>query len=273
MSDEVAPSPARRKYPPLPENTYIGAFLVGVGYYAAKCGQPAPVSALVQQSGQDPATGDLALDLSGRNYLFEFKRRGNTKGLKKEADKSTSLWTKLADKHQTALLLGTEDEGKRLLEISRQCHIFSLSGITWERKQAPPWKFRPYLEFFPPPADHALATVVSGVARAIDLPTFVRNSLFPDPTKASPASARMRGASGTEFSAYIDFLQQTLAGETGQLGGLVINIDDSGHITPVIFENLADLTPEKGMLLIASEAPPEPSPPQPSIKAGPKPKR
>lgn len=255
----------RRTYPPLSENTYIGAFLVGVGYHAAACGLPVPVSALVQQSGKDSSTGDLALNLSGRNYLFEFKRQGNYEGLAKEEDKSLRLWDKLAEKQEALLALGVEDKGKRLLETSWQCHVFSLSGIAWERQTPPPWELQPYLERFPAPAGHALSASGDKVARPIDLATFVRDFLFADPENASPSSAGMRGAGAVEFTAYIGFLCQALAGETGQLGGLVINIDDAGHVTPVIFENLADLTLENGQLPIAPESQPKPSTPKSSM--------
>lgn len=266
MSDDAATKAERRKYPPLAENTYIGAFLVRVGYHAAKCDLPIPVSALVQQSGNDPSTGDLALDLDGRNYLFEFKRQGNTKGLKKEAGKSTSLWTKLADKHQTALLLGTEDEGKRLLQISRQCHVFSLAGIAWARKEQPPWEFQPYLERFPPAADHALLAGGTSIPACVDLGKFIQNCLFPKPQNVSASPVGMQGANADDFTDYIAFLRWVFEDEQGQLGGLVINIDNEGHVTPVIFENLADLKPGKGMLLIASAATPEPSDPKPGFK-------
>lgn len=266
MSDDAATNAARRKYPPLAENTYIGAFLVGVGYHAAQSNLPIPVSALVQQTGQDPSTGDLALDLDGRNYLFEFKRQGNYDGLAKEEGKSAHLWATLTDKHQAWLALGGEDEGKHLLQISRQCHVFSLAGIAWARQEPPPWAFQPYLERFPPAADHALLAGGASIPACVDLGKFIQNCLFPKPQNVSASPVGMQGANAAEFTDYIAFLRLAFKDSKGQLGGLVININNAGQVTPVIFENLADLTPENGMLLIASAAPPEPSGPKPGPK-------
>lgn len=260
MSDDAATNAARRKYPPLAENTYIGAFLVGVGYHAAKCDLPVPVSALVQQSGNDPSTGDLALDLDGRNYLFEFKRQGNYDGLAKEEGKSRRLWDKLNGDLVAEALSGLPPE--HLIHIARQCHVFSLAGIAWARQKPPPWEFQPYLERFPSPADHALPVIDASVGLA----DFIQNYLFAAPQDAPKSPTSMQGANADDFTAYIAFLRRVFEDEQGQLGGLVINIDNEGHVTPVIFENLADLTPENGMLLIASAAPPEPSGPQPGPK-------
>ncbi|WP_434515134.1 hypothetical protein AB6Q56_22020 [Dechloromonas sp. ARDL1] len=246
------------KYPPLAENTYIGAFLVGIGYYAAKNNREAPVSALLQQTGADPWTGDLALGLSGRNYLFEFKRQGNTEGLDKEAVKSAALWTTLA---RDLLPGGLQRDA--MLAISKSCHLFSESGITWERKSPPPWNFQPYLQRFAAP-NLAEGEATAQTQPPCRLDRFIQSHLFASENTAGQA---MNGASGPDFELYLSFLRTALAGSTTPIGGLVININEAGQVTPVILPNIADISLEKGMLLFKEQPPftPNVSAPKPRV--------
>jgi hypothetical protein len=189
------------------ENIYIGVFIYSLGFLVAKNERVSSLNSainLYQQTPGDTILGDFFCSIGGNNLLIEFKKEWD--GVNAEYDKpiKAELLRRLSkDESLYSLSCKTHFLASPYEEVGRERHLY----------------FCPYAHL-----------LLEGRIPIEGMNAFLEKYLD-----------RQIGSSGEEFAAYLNALLavgQSAQSGGKELSGLIVNLDETGSLSCVTFDDI-----------------------------------